>query len=389
MRLGVAIQSLHRFGGQERSNLEIISRLSQTFPVDVFAYRVQTELEIQPPLLAKVIRIPFEVRRPAVLRNFIFHVFSLISLRMRSDLLVQATGTCSLLSQVVQVQFLHSAWQEVLRRHSGITEPRGWLRGFYHAILVRYESWLERKVFRKDKTYIAISHSVARDLVRLFGGTDVHVIHHGVDSQRFSPISGEAEQARAARIRSEWGVTQGQVVFLFVGVLERKGLEVALRSFALLSSEQRARSRLVAIGAGDHKRFVALSEELGIRSQFTLMGPRRDIAECFQAADVFLFPTFYEPFGMVILEAMATGLPVITTREAGASELIEDGVSGLLVSDPSRVEEIRLHMARMIDEPSARARIGTRARIIAERRSWDVVAREYSKILEPLLQRSP
>ncbi len=105
----------------------------------------------------------------------------------------------------------------------------------------------------------------------------------------------------------------------------------------------------------------------------------------YAASDVLLLPSLYEPFGLSILEAMASGLPVLVSRDSGAAELINDGVDGLLINDPTDVAEISAKLGALLKDADLRTRLGKQARRAALQYPWDRVARETEEVYERVL----
>ena len=143
---------------------------------------------------------------------------------------------------------------------------------------------------------------------------------------------------------------------------------------------------LLAVGRGDLDHFAGLAEAAGAREQVTLAGPASDIERVFGAADAFVFPTLYEPFGMVITEAMASGLPVITSRQAGAAEMIEDGASGLLLDAPGDVQELASVMERLLLSGINSDAMGAKARDSVIGYDWAKVAAETMGLYRQVAQ---
>jgi UDP-glucose:(heptosyl)LPS alpha-1,3-glucosyltransferase len=102
----------------------------------------------------------------------------------------------------------------------------------------------------------------------------------------------------------------------------------------------------------------------------------KHIERFFAAADLFVFPTLYEPYGMVISEAMASGIPVITSRAAGAAELIEHGETGWLTADPWDPDQIAVGLRALAADPGLRQRMGAAARSKIEAYTWDRAAEQ-------------
>jgi glycosyltransferase involved in cell wall biosynthesis len=388
MRLVFAIHDLNAWGGHDRSTLEIARRLSHRWPVDVYSYTLNDPRGIEAWGKVRFHRIWPHFRRPAVLKLGIYYAATLplLGLGGRGSSVVHATGTCSLLSDVVQVQFVQAAWKD-RRMEDEASLPEPGLRGLYHEALLKANVAVEKAVYTPRKTYIAIARCVADELEKYFGvGSRAHVIHHGVDSELFKPApAGDADRAK---LRAELGAKEDDVLALFVGAYDRKGLKRSIEAMAKLSPEAARRAKLVAVGGGDEAAFRQFAREAGVSERVSLVGHRKDIERFYRAADLFLLPTLYEPFGLVILEAMASGLAPVVSRLAGASELIENGKSGVLIETPSDAVEIAARMEPLVLDEAKRRAVGAAARAVAVARSWDQVAREYEKVLEPLLSPS-
>lgn len=404
--LAFVIHHLNPWGGHDRSTLEIVRRISRSMPVEIHSYTLE-DPELEARGEASWGRFRFRpvrphLRRPALLMINHFFLTTWWSLRARPWIerrprpLVHSTGAASWVSDVVQVQFVQAAWEKTLRKlnpsvcqppstRSG-SAPRRWVRAAYHDSLLRYNLWAERRIYRPDKTYIAIAHGVARELEDHFGipRERIHVIHHGVDSLSFRPAESEEDRKDRESLRAALGLGPRELGIAFVGEYERKGLAAAIAALALLPPELRDRARLLAAGGGDREGFERLAARKGVGRQLLLLGHRKDIPRLYRACDVFLLPTLYEPFGLVILEAMASGLCVVVSRLAGAAELIEDRRSGWLLGDPSDPSEIARALTDVLADDGLRASLGLEARRVARARSWDRVAEEYRRVMESL-----
>ena len=133
----------------------------------------------------------------------------------------------------------------------------------------------------------------------------------------------------------------------------------------------------------EKSRYIELAKSLGLEKKIVFnLNLTSDIRKIFAAAAMFVFPTLYETFGLVILEAMASGLPVITSEIAGAAELIDHQKDGLVLKDPENPEEISNYINYLLDNPVARRKIGEMARKKAEKYSWENTAKCMLKVLE-------
>jgi len=181
------------------------------------------------------------------------------------------------------------------------------------------------------------------------------VVYNAVDSQAFSPA---LRQHRAA-VRQALLVPDGATVFLLVGSgYARKGVATALHALS------RLRQNTFLIVVGRDKAFGAyrrLARQLGVLERVALLGPRQDAKPFFGAADVFVLPTLYDPCPNAALEAMACGLPVVTSTKCGAAELLTEHQAGLIC--PARdLEALARHMSTLADDADLRAAMGAHAR---------------------------
>jgi UDP-glucose:(heptosyl)LPS alpha-1,3-glucosyltransferase len=151
---------------------------------------------------------------------------------------------------------------------------------------------------------------------------------------------------------------------LFAGSgFERKGLAPALEAFAALGDRG---SRLLVVGKGHTGPYRALAARLGVAERVAWLGPRPDIERWYAAADVCVLPTRYEPFGNVHLEALASGLVVVTSRRAGGSEVIQPGVNGAVI-DPRDPRDVAAALQGVRDlSPARAAEMAAAARASAE-----------------------
>lgn len=210
---------------------------------------------------------------------------------------------------------VHAGW---LERRARFESPwREWVRCFnpkHREVLA-----LERALFaeRGAQRVIANSEMVKREIVERFGypAERVDVIYNG------APAAEIPDSARA-KVRAELGIAADDYVTLFVGSgWERKGLRFAMEAMDAAALPQ---AHLLVAGSG---RARALPSSA--RTHF--LGPRHDVPRLLAAADVFILPTIYDPFSNACLEALAAGLPVITTLANGLAEIIESGVDGEIV----------------------------------------------------------
>lgn len=243
---------------------------------------------------------------------------------------------------------VHRAWLDRRARF----EPawRAWFRKTQrkHRELLELEARLFSPGGKNARTVIANSRMVRDEIVRLYGfpAARIAVIPNGLPSPM--PQRGlEAEAELRGKTRHELGLADEDYAVLFAGSgWERKGLRFAIEGVNLA----RHPSPVLLVAGRGKRRGLPRSA----RTRF--LGPVRDMAALLAAADVFLLPTIYDPFSNACLEALAAGLPVITTGGNGFSEIIEPGVEGEVLADPADAAAIARAVEKWAD-PEKRAAI--------------------------------
>jgi UDP-glucose:(heptosyl)LPS alpha-1,3-glucosyltransferase len=230
---------------------------------------------------------------------------------------------------------------------------------------------------------IAVSSMVAEDMKRYYHVDEsrIDVVYNGVDSKRFSP---DNRSEIRAPLREELGIGDGEIVLLLVAHNQRlKGAEVFLRTIYDLVKRGRDNVRGVIVGSksGDGV-YSHLAAKMGLAERVHFCEASADIERFYASADVYLHPTFYDPMSLVVLEALASGLPSITTRFNGCSEIITDGVEGFSVADTRDVNSFAESVDALLDD-SRRADMGAAARELALKfpleRNYEGIMQVYQK----------
>lgn len=198
--------------------------------------------------------------------------------------------------------------------------------------------WLEKQLFQEKscQAIMANSRRGKREIIALYQVPEekIRVIYNPVDAGRFSVDPGPGGRDF---LRRKFGVEPRSPLLLFVGSgFKRKGLTAALKALALLPFP----AHLVVVGKDRLSPYRHLAAKLGVDRLVSFAGPVAEVAPYYQGADLFVFPTIYEPFSNVCIEAMAAGLPVVTSRINGASEVIVEGKNGYGIDNPLDPAEI-------------------------------------------------
>jgi UDP-glucose:(heptosyl)LPS alpha-1,3-glucosyltransferase len=209
----------------------------------------------------------------------------------------------------------------------------------------------------------------------------VRVVPNAIDASRLAVADPGAARAR---FRAAHGLSSDDVVALFVGHNAKlKGLPDLLRALRM-RKDRDASSRpikLVACGGFHVAPVERLARRLGVSADVRLVGFVPDVREAFHAADLFVLPTYYDPCSLVVFEALACGLPVITTAYNGAGELIEPGQSGLVVPAPDATGLLADALDRLSD-PSARSRTRRAAAALGRSQTFDVHLGRLVRVFE-------
>ncbi len=252
---------------------------------------------------------------------------------------------------------------------------------------------IEAKVMASADRIVATSPTDKQDVVRHYGlaAHKISVIPPGLDPGLFHPMD------RAAA-KQQLGLA-GKRVLLFVGRMDRiKGVETLLRAAAHLRADDRAVEPRVLIVGGDRQvrvlddasrelvRLRALVAELGLRRAVTFVGPKEQeqLPIYYAAADVCVVPSYAESFGMVAVEAMACGTPVVASRVGGLQSTVIDGVTGFLVPS-GKPDAFADRIRQVLDEPELAARLGRAAVHAASSYRWPNVARQLEGVYRSLI----
>jgi UDP-glucose:(heptosyl)LPS alpha-1,3-glucosyltransferase len=316
----------------------------------------------------RVVRVPV-LRHPSALR--------LLSFALASRRAVEAEGY-----QIVQ-SHERTLRQDIYRAgegcHRGYLDAmrRRWARvNPYHRLVLS----LEQRIFslRTARHIVAIANRGKAEIERLYATPPgrISVVYNGVDLERFHPD--HREQLRKP-VREEWGMADEAWIVLFVGSgFERKGLGPLIEALGRLGDRQ---SRLIVAGKGDSRPYRALADTLGLTERVLWTGPVERIERLYAAADAVALPARYEPFGNVHLEALASGVPVLTSAKAGGAEVIRSGDNGWIVP-AVEAEQIAKGLAAL--RAASAAPLSARARASAEPFTFMAQANRYTALYRQL-----
>lgn len=207
--------------------------------------------------------------------------------------------------------------------------------------------YLERKIFQEGnyKHVVAISNVIKRQLIDAYNipEGDVTVIYNGVDLNRFNP---DVKARWTNNLRNYFKFKEGNIILLFVGHdFRRKGLEYIIRALPAIDK----RVNLLVAGRDNPEVYKKTAKSLNVEDRIVFAGPVKEMEKVYAASDIFVFPTMYDAFGNVGLEAMACGLPVITSGYSGFSELVENRSNGIVL-DKLSTEDLAIAINSILKE---------------------------------------
>lgn len=278
---------------------------------------------------------------------------------------------------------VHASWLEQRARTLGALGKLAQKLSPWH----RYILNMEHRMFIDPhlRAVICNSEMVRQDIAHRYPqlASRLHVIHNGVDLEQFHP--GLRELHRET-IREQLGVPESTRVLLFVGSgFERKGVPQMLEAMA---RPELAQAELWIIGKDRYaKRLQKRAARLGVAARVRFLGPKKDITPWLGAADVFTLPTLYDPMPNAAIEALACGLPVLTSTSSGAAELVRLGENGERV-DALDIASIAIaggHLLEAMYNPERCAELRTAARASVSHMSNEAMAAQLVALYRQLL----
>ena len=373
LRLAIVIEHVNRRAGQERVIAELVSGLADRHDLDLYCFSATDVPHDQ----VRVRRLWCPSGSNTFQALWIPLVSALVIRPRRYDVILSQGGNC-LVQNFVYAHTSHALRARTLRRN---LDGETWssARRLFERLRNCWAVAMERRALRRcPDRIIAMSHELARDLAHTYGLAleAFQVAPLGVDHEVFHP--GLRDTLRGP-LRAELGVSEGEVLLLFAGGLwVGKGLPLVIEALAQVEDP---RVRLVVVGRGDEGAFGELARRLGVGHRVRFLGVTDQIQRYYAAADALVFPTRIEGFALVMAEAAACGLPLITTRTGDTEVLFPDGECGILVEP--RVEEIAAAIRRLAADPELRARMGERAHQAARELTWE----RHNQLVEGFLLR--
>ncbi len=277
-----------------------------------------------------------------------------------------------------QAEQVHAVWMPIYYPFLSRFNPR-------HSGILK----LEKQVFNQDNTGCVITNSnlVRSQVVDLFGFDQdcVRVVRNGVDRNSFFPVVNDSEKAK---LRAENNIGLDKDVLLFVaGNFKIKGLYEAIDSMAALPAEKREKVVLLIVGGDNPAPFIKAAKRAGVSENLIFAGKQSRMRDFYAMSDLLFYPSLYEPFANVCLEACTCGIPVLTTAQNGSSELIEHGENGFIVDRADEIDEMTKCLSIFIEAGTEdRIEFSQKAIKATDSYSWaghvDTIEKLFEEIIE-------
>lgn len=394
LRLAVVSPFVDRRHGTERALAELLERLARDYHYEVHLYSQRVEDltlasagSMRPDRGAifwhKVPSLPgphlFQFLFWLFVNGF-FRAWHRTVRRFSRDLLLSPGINCL----HPDVAIVHALFHRLVEIEQEIGTPNrhrsGLLRRLHRRFYYRLLTFLERKIYADPRVSLAaVSTRTAGLLHTYFQRDHVRVIPNAVDASEFSA---QARLAKRAEARLHWRLPDEEFVLLLIGNdWNAKGLPTVLEAMAALAD---LRVRLLVVGSDLREPFQALAAKLDVSSRCLWEAPRPNVLDFYAAADAYVSPSREDSFGLPVAEAMACGLPVITSSAAGVSDLVRDSVHGFVLRDPRDSQALAALLRRLATDAELRARMAEASPAAVSSWTWDKSAAELAQLLSHL-----
>jgi len=387
VKVAVVSPFIDKRHGTERRVAEYVSRLADDFEIHVYSQRVE-HVDF-----SKIVwhHIP-EVPGPHLVQylfwfiaNHLWRWWDRSFGGLNYDLLYSPGINC-LDADVVTVHIVFDEFYRRVRDDLRLRQNpvRSWPRLIHRRLYYSLIRALERWIYPKSSLVVGVvSQKVAEELRRLFKRTDQsRVVYQGIDFEVFNP---EARLLSRPEMRRRFGLADGEFVLLVIGNgWKNKGLHCVLEAMARLNELP---LKLIVVGKDDRAPFEHAIERLGLKDRVCFLLPSPDVMQFYAAADLYVGPSLQDSFALPPSEAMACGLPVITSVANGGAEIMTNGMDGLVLQDPRDVEELARLIRCVVQDRELQLGLSQNASVTARQYSWERSTNEMRRLFQDAIER--
>jgi glycosyltransferase involved in cell wall biosynthesis len=372
--------------GTERIVIEWISQLATKFEIHVYSQSIE-DVDFSEITWHRIPKMP----GPHLI-NYLWwfaanHIWRAWDSRFRGlkhDLVFSPGINCldadAISVHIVFAEFLRRVRTELrISRHPIWFWPRLLHRKLYYRLII----FLERHIYANPNVdLILIARKTVADLERFYKRRDrYHILYLGIDHSTYS--TGRRAELRS-EARNQLGIGDGRFALLLVGNdWHKKGIRVLLHALGRLRDLP---IDLIAVGRENPEPFQAMTLQMELNSRVHFLPPRKDVEFYYAAADAYVGPSLEDTFALPPAEAMACGLPVIVSRENGTSEIITDGVDGLILDNTADSAGLAEMIRRLREDAYLCRMLGENAAETVRQYTWERNGRELSAIFEEILR---
>jgi glycosyltransferase involved in cell wall biosynthesis len=390
---------LDRRHGTERAVSELIERLARDYDCEIHLYSQHVEDLLLTPLdqatkagrgcvrWHRVVSIP----GPHLIQYMWWFVANTLQRwwdvrrgKLSPDL-VFSPGINAYDADVIQVHIVFKEFYQRVKPHLLFwhAPPVSWLRLFHRRLYYGLVRWLEGRIYPREQVHlVGVSGMVVAQLNAHFDRQDAASIPYGVDVKCFEP---QARLQRRPAARASLNVVPETFALLLIGNdWRKKGLQTLIEA---LNECRDLPIQLLIVGKDDTRPFEAVIRGLALLDRITFLPPSKDVMTFYAAADAYAGPSLEDAYALPVIEAMASGLPVIASINAGASEVINHGLNGLLLRDPTNVAELAGLIRRLVNDRPFRELLAGNAVSTARRCTWDQNAAAMWELLNKVSAR--
>jgi glycosyltransferase involved in cell wall biosynthesis len=367
----VVSQFIDKSHGTERVVAEQIERLSKEYEIHLYSERVE-DLDLRTVVWHRVYVPP----GPHLFRYIWWFAANYVYRRWkteRDDLrleIVYSPGINCFDADVICAHIVFGEfWQHVRGElQLGRNPIKTWPLLLHRRLYYRLIEFLERRIYKNEKLELAaVSEKTAGAIAQFCGRKrSVDVIYNAIDAGQFSENKLKALRPVA---RTELGLAGDDVAVLLVGNdWKKKGLQYLLEA---ASGLRNPRLRILVVGNDTAAPYQRMIQESGLGGQVSFLPLRPDVEYYYAAADIYAGPSLDDSFALPPAEAMACGLPVITTRKNGGCAIMHHGEDGLILEDPTDVQTLSGWLAQLAGDPAYRKQLGAAASRTAAQYTWE------------------
>ena len=373
-RVAVVSPFIDKRHGTERSVAECIERLSGEYEIHVYSNRLE-DLDLSQIVWHNIPALPGPHLLGYLWWFLANHLWRWWDRQFRGlvPAVVFSPGINCLDADAIQVHVVFARLREHMREQLFFSRNpwNTWYQVAHRRIYYSLIASLERRIYpRPEIPLVAVSCKTAGDLAHFYGRhSNVQVAYHGLDLNRFQPARREILRDDA---RLELSLSPDDFAVLLIGNdWKSKGLPCLLNAVGHLDD---ANFVVLVVGRDNAAPFSDAIQKYGLTGRVHFLPPRPDVEFYYAAADTYASPTLEDSFGLPAAEAMACGLPVVTSRAAGVSEIVHSGEDGFVLEQSDDFLALAKILQQLSNNPQLRQEIGERAVITARKLTWENTA---------------